>query len=90
MTPKFLPTPVPAPILRLALLHLAAIPGDLAHNRQLVETAVVKAAELGADWIVTPELCVLTRNAPASPVSRCWSAIARAKTRRSTSVRRRA
>jgi predicted amidohydrolase len=44
--------------LRLAILHLAAVPGDLVHNRQLVETAVTKAAELGADWIVTPELCV--------------------------------
>ena len=42
----------------VALLHLAPVPGDLAHNRRLVETAVVKAAELGATWIVTPELCV--------------------------------
>src|SRR5262245_5382246 len=44
--------------LRIALLHLAPLPGDLTYNRQLVETAVTTAAGLGASWIVTPELCI--------------------------------
>jgi predicted amidohydrolase len=48
----------PNPPLRIALLHLAPIPGEVAHNRRLVETAVLRAAEHGATWIVTPELCV--------------------------------
>ena len=46
------------PTLRIALLHLAPIPGDLAHNRQLVETAIRTAAGLDAAWIITPELCI--------------------------------
>jgi 5-aminopentanamidase len=46
------------PSLRIALLHLAPIPGDLAHNRRLVETAIATAAGLGADWIITPKLCL--------------------------------
>jgi predicted amidohydrolase len=45
-------------IMRIALLHLAPIPGDLDHNRRLVETAIAAAARAGADWIITPELCV--------------------------------
>jgi predicted amidohydrolase len=49
---------VPNPILRVALLHLAPRPGDLAYNRRLVETAVTKAAGMGAAWILTPELCI--------------------------------
>jgi 5-aminopentanamidase len=44
--------------LRFALAHLAPIPGDLAHNRQLVETAITTAARVGAHWIVTPELII--------------------------------
>jgi predicted amidohydrolase len=44
--------------LRFALAHLAPIPGDLAHNRRLVETAITTAARVGADWIVTPELII--------------------------------
>ena len=48
----------PTPFLRIALLHLAPIPGDLAHNRRLVETAITIAAGLGAVWIITPELCI--------------------------------
>lgn len=44
--------------LRIALAHLAPIPGDLAHNRQLVETAITTAARVGAHWIVTPELII--------------------------------
>ena len=45
-------------VLRIALLQLAPIPGDLVSNRQLVETAVTTAAGLGAQWILTPELCI--------------------------------
>ena len=44
--------------LRIALLHLAPIPGDLTRNRRLVETAVTTAARLGVTWIITPELIV--------------------------------
>lgn len=46
------------PTLRVALAHLAPIPGDLTHNRQLVETAIIIAARTGAHWIVTPELII--------------------------------
>ena len=49
---------VPADSLRIALLHLAPRPGEVAHNRKLIETAVIQAAQLGASWIITPELCV--------------------------------
>lgn len=44
--------------LRIALLHLAPIPGDITKNRRLVEKAVNAAARLGASWIITPELIV--------------------------------
>src|SRR5713101_4939017 len=44
--------------MRIALLHLAPISGDLAYNRQLLETAVTTATALGAAWIITPELCI--------------------------------
>jgi predicted amidohydrolase len=43
---------------RIAFLHLAPISGDVASNRRLVETAVTTAAGLGADWVITPELCI--------------------------------
>jgi predicted amidohydrolase len=46
------------PILRIALLHLAPVPGALAQNRHLITTAVTKAACSGATWIITPELAV--------------------------------
>ena len=49
---------MPTHPLRIALLHLAPIPGDLARNRRLVEMAVTAAARLGATWIITPELVV--------------------------------
>jgi predicted amidohydrolase len=45
-------------MMRIALLHLAPLPGDLDHNRRLVETAIAAAARAGADWVITPELCV--------------------------------
>lgn len=46
------------PTLRIAFLHLAPVPGALAQNRHLTTTAVIKAARLGARWIITPELAV--------------------------------
>lgn len=49
---------IPTRPLHIALLHLAPLPGNLASNRQLVETAVTTAAGLGAEWIMTPELCI--------------------------------
>jgi predicted amidohydrolase len=45
-------------ILRVALLHLAPRLGDLAYNCALVETAITTATTCGADWAVTPELCL--------------------------------
>ena len=44
--------------LRIAFLHLAPIPGALARNRHLVTVALIKAADLGATWVLTPELAV--------------------------------
>jgi predicted amidohydrolase len=44
--------------LRIALLHLAPVPGDLTLNRQLIERAITTAARAGASWMITPELCV--------------------------------
>ena len=44
--------------LRVSLLHLAPITGDVAHNRELVRSAVELAASQGAEWVVTPELCI--------------------------------
>ena len=44
--------------LRVSFLHLAPVTGDIAGNRALVERATRAAAAAGADWIVTPELCI--------------------------------
>ncbi|GGJ43379.1 carbon-nitrogen hydrolase family protein [Deinococcus roseus] len=43
-------------IRRMALCHLAPVPDDLQHNRRTIERALEQAANLGAHWIVTPEL----------------------------------
>lgn len=42
--------------LRLALLHLDPVPGDIAGNRSRIEAGIREAVGQGADWIVTPEL----------------------------------
>ncbi|BCA53609.1 hypothetical protein W02_07490 [Nitrospira sp. KM1] len=47
-----------ASTLRIAFLHLAPVPGDLAGNRRTIETALHRAASHGAAWILTPELPV--------------------------------
>jgi predicted amidohydrolase len=44
--------------LRISLLHLAPVTSDITHNRNLVESAVKVAAKEGADWAITPELCI--------------------------------
>ena len=44
--------------LRISFLHLAPVTSDIDHNRKLVERGVAVAAELGAGWVITPELCI--------------------------------
>jgi predicted amidohydrolase len=44
--------------LKVALLHLLPIAGDIEHNQHLIEKAVKQAAEQGVDWIITPELAL--------------------------------
>ena len=44
--------------LRISLLHLAPVTSNIEHNRKLVESAVKVAAREGADWVITPELCI--------------------------------
>jgi predicted amidohydrolase len=62
---------MPTGTLRIALLHLAPIPGNLTRNRRLVETAVTAAARLGATWIITPEL-ILTGYTFADSIGTKW------------------
>ena len=45
-------------MLKIALLHLAPMVGKVAYNQTLLETGLATAADLGVDWVVTPELCV--------------------------------
>jgi len=40
----------------ISLLHLNPLPGELEHNRNLIESGIDQSAKLGATWIVTPEL----------------------------------
>ena len=44
--------------LRIALLHLLPIAGDIRKNQKLIEKAVTLAAANNVDWIITPELAV--------------------------------
>lgn len=49
--------PAKAPgMLRIALLHLDAVPGDIAGNRARIEAGIKEAVAHGADWVMTPEL----------------------------------
>lgn len=41
---------------RIAMLHLDAVPGDIAGNRQRIEAGITEAVQHGADWVMTPEL----------------------------------
>lgn len=42
----------------VALLHLAPRPGEIAHNKRMIESAVRRAAAVGAAFVVSPELVV--------------------------------
>ena len=44
--------------LRVAMLHLAPELADVAHNRSLAEQGLARAAAMGAQWVITPELFV--------------------------------
>ena len=44
--------------LRVAMLHLAPELADVAHNRALAEKGLARAAEMGAQWVITPELFI--------------------------------
>ncbi len=44
--------------IKVALLHLLPIAGDIEKNQRLIETAVKQAADQQVDWIITPELAV--------------------------------
>lgn len=43
---------------RIALLHLATVPGAVERNRYMIVEAIRHAAAVGAEWIITPELAV--------------------------------
>ncbi|MDQ0243223.1 putative amidohydrolase [Bacillus fengqiuensis] len=43
---------------RIALLHLLPIAGNIKYNQNLIEKAVKLAANKNVDWIITPELAV--------------------------------
>ncbi|MBK6355252.1 MAG: adenosylcobinamide amidohydrolase [Betaproteobacteria bacterium] len=62
-----------ADTLRLALLHLDAIPGDIAGNRARIEAGIQEAVGQGADWIMTPELAETGYNF-ASRIGTNWIA----------------
>jgi len=42
----------------LALLHLAPRPGEVEHNKRMVEDAVLRASAMGARLVVSPELAI--------------------------------
>ena len=45
-------------MIRIALLHLLPIAGEIEYNRNLIEKSIKRAAEKNVDWIITPELAV--------------------------------
>ena len=66
--------PAKAPeALRIALLHLDAVPGDIAGNRARIEAGIQEAVGHGADWIMTPELAETGYNF-ASRIGTDWIA----------------
>ncbi len=44
--------------IKVALLHLLPIVGDIQYNQDLIERAVKQAANQMVDWVITPELAV--------------------------------
>ncbi len=66
--------PAKAPeALRIALLHLDSVPGDIAGNRARIEASIQEAVGHGADWIMTPELAETGYNF-ASRIGTDWIA----------------
>ena len=66
--------PAKAPdALRIALLHLDAVPGDIAGNRARIEAGIQEAVGHGADWVMTPELAETGYNF-ASRIGTNWIA----------------
>jgi predicted amidohydrolase/adenosylcobinamide amidohydrolase len=66
--------PAKAPqALRIALLHLDAIPGDITGNRARIEAGIQEAVNHGADWVITPELAETGYNF-ASRIGTNWIA----------------
>jgi predicted amidohydrolase/adenosylcobinamide amidohydrolase len=59
--------------LRLALLHLDAVPGDIPGNRARIEAGIQEAVGQGADWVITPELAETGYNF-ASRIGTDWIA----------------
>jgi adenosylcobinamide amidohydrolase/predicted amidohydrolase len=59
--------------LRIALLHLDAVPGDVAGNRARIEAGIKEAIGHGADWVMTPELAETGYNF-ASRIGTGWIA----------------
>jgi N-carbamoylputrescine amidase len=45
-------------VMRIGLLHLEPLVGEVAHNRGLIEHGIEVAASEGVRWVITPELCV--------------------------------
>jgi N-carbamoylputrescine amidase len=43
---------------RIALLHIAVVPGEIERNRYVIVEGIKHAAASGAQWIITPELAV--------------------------------
>lgn len=62
-----------AETLRIALLHLDAVPGDIAGNRARIEAGIAEAVSQGADWVMTPELAETGYNF-ASRIGTGWIA----------------
>jgi len=44
--------------LKIAMLHLNSIAGEVDHNRRLIERGIDTALRAGATWIITPETAV--------------------------------
>ncbi|MGO4889178.1 carbon-nitrogen hydrolase family protein [Anaerobacillus sp. MEB173] len=44
--------------IKISLLHLLPIAGNIPYNQKLIEKAVTQASANKADWIITPELAV--------------------------------
>ncbi|MCX6090119.1 MAG: carbon-nitrogen hydrolase family protein [Candidatus Atribacteria bacterium] len=42
--------------IRIALLQIGPRVGDVQYNHRLIEAGIEKAAEVGADWVISPEL----------------------------------